>query len=236
MCVIDESQHPFFAFKGAPYDYWSQYLGIFGTFAEIAGYAVAAGFVISFLFLSATFSAEKHLSTWQTMVGAFVGSSLISTTTILSLVSVAGLSVLAGVKLTGFSNMSIVLSVGFSVEYSVHVVARWLRAEPGLFALERVHHTMSFLFLPTFMSFLSSLIGVACLAFTDFEFNEVFFFRPLILVMAVTYFFGCWWLPVLVSFRSSTYVYAEMINRSKPTHHEIRVSMKLFLAVVQPQR
>lgn len=184
---------------GAPYDYWSQYIGIFETFVEIAGYAVAVGFVISFLFLVVTFSAEQHLSTGKTMVGAFVGSALITVTTIISLVSAAGLSVLAGVKLTGFSNMSIVLSVGFSVEYSVHVVARWLRAEPTLLGLERVRHTMSFLFLPTFMSFLSSLIGVACLAFTEFEFNEIFFFRPLILVMVVTYFFGCWWLPVLVS-------------------------------------
>jgi len=196
LCDDDEELHCFLS--GTPYDYWSQYLGIFGTFVEIAGYAVAVGFIIAFLFLVVTFSGEQHLSTWQTMVGAFVGSSLISITTIISLVSVAGLSVLAGVKLTGFSNMSIVLSVGFSVEYSVHVVARWLRAEPGLLGLERVQHTMSFLFLPTFMSFLSSLIGVACLAFTEFEFNEVFFFRPLILVMTVTYFFGCWWLPVLL--------------------------------------
>jgi hypothetical protein len=95
--------------------------------------------------------------------------------------------------------MSFVLSVGFAVEYSVHIVARWLLANASFkTSLERVEHAMEFLFLPTFMSFVSSTIGVACLAFTDFEFNEIFFFRPLIIVMFVTYFFGCWWLPVFL--------------------------------------
>ena len=129
-----------------------------------------------------------------------MGALLIAVTTILSLVAVSGLSALFDVSFTGFSIMSFVLSVGFSVEYSVHVVARWLRASPDLkSSLERVEYTMSFLMLPTFMSFVSSTIGVACLAFTEFEFNEVFFFRPLMIVMFVTYFYGCWWLPVCLT-------------------------------------
>jgi predicted RND superfamily exporter protein len=190
-------------FIGAPYDYWSQYVDIFKVFAEIAGIAVGIGFIISFLFLLLTFFVETHHGVCKIVCGSVVGALLIAITTVLSLVSVAGLTVLAGVNLTGFSNMSVVLSVGFSVEYSVHIVARWLRAGSHLTGIARVEHTMSFLMLPTFMSFLSSLIGVACLAFTEFEFNEVFFFRPLILVMPVTYFFGCWFLPVMVSLFSS---------------------------------
>jgi hypothetical protein len=196
-CIANKFVFPYF--EGIPYDYWSQYVGIFGAFAEVAGYAVGIGFVIAFLFLLVTFSVEKHVGSSKIIIGSFAGAFLIAVTTVLSLVSVAGLSVLAGVNLTGFSNMSMVLSVGFSVEYSVHVVTRWLRADASLVGIQRIEHTMSFLFLPTFMSFLSSLIGVACLAFTEFEFNEVFFFRPLILVMPITYFFGCWWLPVAVS-------------------------------------
>jgi predicted RND superfamily exporter protein len=112
---------------------------------------------------------------------------------------VIGLSVLAGVNLTAFSDMSFVLSVGFAVEYAVHVVHRVIKAPMHLVsAFERVEHTMSFLALPTFMSFVSSTIGVVCLAFTNFDFNTVFFFRPLIITMAVTYFYGCWLLPVFL--------------------------------------
>jgi hypothetical protein len=182
---------------GIPYNYWSQYIGIYNTFWEIGGISIAVGFGVSFLFLLVKFVTEKAHSFAKIFVGSLVGALLIALTTILSLVSVSGLSALFDVSFTGFSTMSFVLSVGFAVEYSVHIVARWLRAPASLEnSLDRVEYTMSFLFLPTFMSFVSSTIGVACLAFTDFEFNHVFFFRPLIIVMFVTYFYGCWWLPV----------------------------------------
>ena len=185
-------------YLGPPYDYWSQYIGIFAAFAEISGFSIAIGFAVAFTFLVLTFLIEKEHGVVKIICGSLFGAVLITVTNILSLVSVAGLSILSGVNLTGFSNMSLVLSVGFSVEYSVHIVARWLRANSNLTGISRVEHTMSFLMLPTFMSFLSSLIGVASLAFTEFEFNERFFFRPLILVMPITYFYGCWWLPVFV--------------------------------------
>lgn len=184
---------------GIPYDYWSQYIKIFGTFWEIGAISVGTGFGISFLFLVGRLLSERRHALGKVLVGSFLGSILIAVTTILSLVCVSGLSALFDVSFTGFSVMSFVLSVGFAVEYSVHIVARWLLADTSFkTSLERVEHAMEFLFLPTFMSFVSSTIGVACLAFTEFEFNEVFFFRPLIIVMLVTYFFGCWWLPVLL--------------------------------------
>jgi predicted RND superfamily exporter protein len=147
---------------------------------ELGAYAIGSGFFIAFLFLFVKLSFEKRHAQSKVFWGSLIGASLIAITMILSLVTVVGLSVLADVSLTGFSNMSFVLSVGFAVEYSVHIVQRWLRAdlshESGL---DRVKYTMSFLMLPTFMSFVSSTIGVLCLAFTDFEFNQVFFFRPL---------------------------------------------------------
>jgi predicted RND superfamily exporter protein len=140
---------------------------------------------------------EKRKIFW----GSLVGALLITATILTSLITVIGLSALADVSLTGFSNMSFVLSVGFAVEYSVHIVARWIRADNNMTtSLERVKHTMSFLMLPTFMSWVSSTIGVVCLAFTDFEFNRVFFFRPLLIVMMVTYFIGCYSLPAFLTY------------------------------------
>jgi hypothetical protein len=41
---------------------------------------------------------------------------------------------------------------------------------------------------------------VVCLAFTDFNFNEIFFFRPLLIVMMVTYFIGCYSLPAFLTY------------------------------------
>jgi hypothetical protein len=185
---------------GIPYDYWSQYIGIDNVLLEIGSTSVAVGFLVSFFFLFSKLYMERRHSPTKVLVGSLAGASLITLTTTFSLIAVIGISVIAGVSLTGFSIMSFVLSVGFAIEYAVHIVARWLRAGTSLTtALERVEYTMSFLMLPTFMSFGSSVIGVACLAFTDFKFNEVYFFRPLLVCMCVTYFYGCWWLPCLLT-------------------------------------
>lgn len=183
----------------------------------IGGMSVLVGFIVSFLFLLFQLLQEDHHGRMKVVAGSLIGASLIAVTTILSLVTVSGLAILSNVNLTAFSVMSFVLSVGYAVEYSVHIVARWLRADAGLTtSLDRVEYTMSFLTLPTFMSFASSTIGVSCLAWTSFEFNEVFFFRPLIIVMFVTYFYGCWWLPALLTLLDFDAVKLGPLNSSVP--------------------
>ena len=201
------SHVPSTLFLGIPFNYWSQYIGIFETFWEIASTSIGAGFGVSFLFLFVKLLHSRKHTPGKVFAGALIGAGLIAITTIMSLVCVSGLSSLVGVSFTGFSTMSFVLSVGFAVEYSVHVIARWLLAPPSLEkSLDRVEYAMEFLFLPTFMSFVSSTIGVVCLAFTEFDFNEVFFFRPLLIVMLVTYFLGCWWLPAFLSLIDADFV------------------------------
>jgi predicted RND superfamily exporter protein len=198
--------------SGIPFDFWTQYETVFPVLIELAAYSTAAGFGIAFIFLLGTFTYEKHHAMGNIVGGSLIGAMLIAATIILSLVAVTGLGILVGVNLTDFSIMSFVLSVGFAVEYSVHIVSRWMRADLShSTSSDRVEHAMSFLMLPTFMSFVSSTIGVACLAFTEFEFNRVFFFKPLIIVMFVCYWYGCWFLPVLLS-----YMDFDMVKLGKP--------------------
>uniref|UniRef100_A0A6V2M2U5 SSD domain-containing protein n=1 Tax=Ditylum brightwellii TaxID=49249 RepID=A0A6V2M2U5_9STRA len=199
-CDDDEQVHC--VLSGIPYDYWEQYTTIYGTLYETSGVAIAIGFVVAVLFLFVKIYLEPlhNHSVHQILAGSLAGGFIIAITCLISVITVIGLSSLAEVNLTAFSVMSYVLSIGFAVEYSVHVTHRWLTAPSELeSAKDRVGYSMSFLFLPTFMSFISSTIGVVCLAFTDFEFNRVFFFRPLLIVMFVTYFYGCYSLPVLLS-------------------------------------
>jgi hypothetical protein len=214
VCDDDEELHCWMS--GSAFDYWTQYETVFPVLIELAGYSTAAGFGISFILLLGTFTHEKHHSMGTIVGGSLIGALLIAVTIILSLVAVTGLSILTDVNLTGFSTMSFVLSVAFAVEYSVHIVSRWMRADMShSTSLDRVEHAMSFLMLPTFMSFSSSTIGVICLAFTEFNFNRVFFFRPLIIVMFVSYWYGCWFLPVLLS-----YLDFDMVKLGKPKELE----------------
>lgn len=196
---------------GIPYDYWSQYEGIFLVLVEIAGFSALVGFLVAWVFLFARvgFFDSRDVGKGNAFMISVFGAFLIVVTILLSLTCVIGLSILSGVSLTGFSNMSFVLSTAFSVEYSVHIVSKYITADPSHYktSLERVQYCMSFLMIPTFMSFVSSVIGVVCLAFTEFEFTHQFFFKPLIIVMFITYFYGCWWLPSLLTLIPSQLVH-----------------------------
>lgn len=177
-----------------------QYLWVENLLLKIGGAAVAIGFGVAALFLFAQLMYEKNHSTSKILMGSLTGALLIAVTTLLSLVVVIGLSILAGVNITAFSDMSFVLSVGYAVEYAVHIVHRFLEAPNSIDrAFDRVEYAMSFLALPTFMAFISSTAGVVCLAFTEFAFCYEYFFVPLIIVMFVTYFYGCWFLPVVLT-------------------------------------
>jgi hypothetical protein len=161
---------------GIPYDYWTQYLNIFDVLLELSGYAVLAGFGISFIFLFAKLAFEARYPIKKVFAGSLIGAVLIACTMLLTLTTVCllvvagmlicgklgafiltlssffyqviGFSLHAGVNLTGFSNMSFVLSIGFTVEYSVHIIARWMRASMNhKTSLDRVGFTMEFLML-----------------------------------------------------------------------------------------
>mmetsp|Transcript_5416 Transcript_5416/g.7833 ORF Transcript_5416/g.7833 Transcript_5416/m.7833 type:complete len:1444 (-) Transcript_5416:63-4394(-) len=185
---------------GIPYNYWEQFLHIEEALLLASSVGVGIGFTVAFLFLFVMLTSEKEHSAVKVLGGSLLGSLLIALTILLSLVPVVGISVLAGVKITAFSVMSYLLSIGFVVEYSVHIVHRYMKAPNTLDSpVERVEYAMSFLSLPMFMAYVSSTLGVICLAFTEFEFNTVYFFIPLIIVMQVTFFFGCWFLPVILT-------------------------------------
>ena len=196
-CDDDEKSHCWLS--GIPFDYWTQYVDIFDVLLELCGYATLAGFLVAFAFLFIGIVTENIHPVSRVFVGTLIGALLIAATMIMTLCTVIGLSTLSDVDLTGFSNMSFVLSVGFTVEYTVHIISRWLRASMAHSkSLDRVDFTMAFLTLPTFMSFVSSTIGTICLAFTEFSFNRTYFFRPLLIVMFVSYWYGCWFLPTVL--------------------------------------
>jgi len=97
--------------------------------------------------------------------------------------------------------MSYMMSVGFATEYSVHITHRFITAPADIVsACDRVDYAMEFLFLPTFMGFISSTIGIACMGFASLQFVLKYFFTPLIIVMFVTYFYGCFFLPTVLQY------------------------------------
>lgn len=186
---------------GIPYDFWEQYLTVDSVLLLLSCSSVGVGFVTATIFLFFMLDPpSEYFGTKEKVIASTCGGILITITTIMCLVPVIGISLLAGVSLTAFSNMAFVLSVGFATEYSVHVVHRFLSVPTAIKSpMDRVEYTMKFLAQPLTLSFLSSSVGVICLSFTDFDFNERFFFRPLMIVMFVTYFIGTFFLPIILT-------------------------------------
>ena len=88
-CDDDEEVHCWLT--GIPYDYWSQYDGIFDVFLQLSGASAAAGFAIAWLFLLGKLCFEGRYGLCKLVCGSLVGALFIAVTIILSLVTVAGL-------------------------------------------------------------------------------------------------------------------------------------------------
>lgn len=89
--------------KGIPYDYWTQYEDISSVLVRLCGFATLGGFGIAFGFLVGRLLYERNHPFSKILAGSLIGAGLIACTMIMTLTTVIGLGVLAGVNLTGFS-------------------------------------------------------------------------------------------------------------------------------------
>jgi len=184
--------------SGIPFDYWEQYLSIVDVMMTIGGISVLAGFIISFGFIFAELSLSLRGTCVKRLLASTLGAFLIAAVSAVSLLTVVGFCGLVGIQLSGFTAISCVMSTGLAVEYSVHVVHRFIDSPSGP-ALERIHHAMEWLFAPSAMAFLTSAFSVAMMAFSEFRFVRLYFFAPLACAVISSYAFGAFTLPCLLS-------------------------------------
>ena len=102
---------------GIPFDFWEQYLTVDSVLLLLSVSSVGIGFVMATVFLFFMLDpASKEFGMKNKIIASLCGGILIAVTNILCLVPVIGISLLADVSLTAFSNMAFVLSVGFATE------------------------------------------------------------------------------------------------------------------------
>jgi hypothetical protein len=164
----------------------------------IGGLSIFIGFVISLAFIFMELSLSHRGTLLKRFCTSGFGAFLIAVVSTASLLTVVGFCGLANIQLSGFTAMSCVMSTGLAVEYSVHIVHRFLEAPPGT-AVARMHHAMEWLFSPTAMAFATSAVSVLMMAFSEFRFVRLYFFAPLACAVLTSYFFGAFALPCLLS-------------------------------------
>jgi hypothetical protein len=186
--------------SGAPFSYWEQYITIIDVIYMLSGLSILLSFIIScaFLFLELTITARGTVV--QRCLGSMMGAFLICLISIMSLCSVVGMCGLAGIQISGFTAMSCLISTALSVEYSVHVVHRFLEGPSEASAPDRVDYAMSWLFKPSLMAMITSAVGVLMMAFSEFQFIRMYFFSPLAFAVVISYFYGICMLPSLLCF------------------------------------
>lgn len=202
LCDEDDSNGMHCWLAGVTYDFWEQYLTLYETAGLVVGLAAAAGFFISFHFLLISFVMDNTLQ--ATIVGktvaALFGSCIILLICGMSIVTVFGITSLAGSTFTVLVLTSTLTAIGFSVEFAVHIVHRWLTAPQHLTKADRVNYAMELLSLPMGCGCAASVAGLLCMLATENHLVRESFFLPLILVQVVTFFFGTWFLPSVLYF------------------------------------
>jgi len=183
---------------GTPYDYWEQYLTVVETFWKTVGLTLAAGFVISLLFLMLEFSAKQQGTLIVRASASLLGASLITAISSMAVLIVVGFCAWNDTRMSGFTAMSCVISIGLTVEYAVHVVHRYLEAPQGDRG-GRVLNVMHSLLYPITLAFLTTSISVVMLLFSDIKFVRDYYCVPLMAATLSSFFCGAFFLPATLA-------------------------------------
>ncbi|VDL71142.1 unnamed protein product [Nippostrongylus brasiliensis] len=123
-------------------------------------------------------------------------------------VGVIGLLSLWGVKLDPIFMITIILSIGFSIEFSAHVTHGFVSSESNLSPKERCIDAMEKLAWPVVHGSMSTILGVTVLAFIN-SYMVLVFFKTIFLVLVIGVFHALVLLPIVLAI---TTPYVERLN------------------------
>nr|KAG5702436.1 hypothetical protein BaRGS_027523 [Batillaria attramentaria] len=177
--LADESSLPVSAYHSAFVAY-EQFLAVLPATLQMVGCAVAVMFVVTFIFL-------PHLL----MV------TLVTLTVVMILVGIFGFMYYWDISLSSVTMIHLVMSVGFSVDFSAHVCSAYLvsLAETReARARDAITHAAG----PILNGAVSTLLGVVLLVFSD-SYIFTSFFRIMFLVIVFGMLHAVLFLPVVLS-------------------------------------
>ncbi|KAK7508062.1 hypothetical protein BaRGS_00001027 [Batillaria attramentaria] len=177
--LADASSLPVFAYHSAFVAY-EQFLAVLPATLQMVGCAVAVMFVVTFIFL-------PH----PLMV------FLVTLTIIMILVGIFGFMYYWDISLSSITMIHLVMSVGFSVDFSAHVCAAYLVSDAHS-RKERAHDAITHAAGPILNGAVSTLLGVILLVFSD-SYIFTSFFNIMFLVIVFGMLHAVLFLPVVLS-------------------------------------
>nr|KAG5713846.1 hypothetical protein BaRGS_024473 [Batillaria attramentaria] len=177
--LADASSLPVFAYHSAFVAY-EQFLAVLPATLQMVGCAVAVMFVVTFIFL-------PH----PLMV------FLVTLTIIMILVGIFGFMYYWDISLSSITMIHLVMSVGFSVDFSAHVCAAYLVSNAGT-RQARAHDAITHAAGPILNGAVSTLLGVILLVFSD-SYIFTSFFNIMFLVIVFGMLHAVFFLPLVLS-------------------------------------
>ncbi|XP_068727610.1 protein patched homolog 1-like isoform X2 [Montipora capricornis] len=184
--------------SGVPFTFWEQYIGL----REQILLAIGISLGVSFVVVSAML-----FNIWAAAVIVF-------TLTMIT-VELYGFMGLAGIQLSAVPAVTLILSVGVGVEFTVHMCMAFLYT-PGN-RNERMLSSVKHVFAPIVDGAISTFLGVVMLAGSPFQFIVRYFFNLLVALILIGSFNGLLFLPVLLSIAGPGAV-AQEINTTGASH------------------
>jgi hypothetical protein len=167
--------------KGIPFQYWEQYIGLRENFWRGVGLVFGAILVMIIPFV-------------VNPVAALIVVSVIFCTVI----EIFGMLGAAGIKFSAIPAVSILMSIGISVEFAAHLTLAFHIELHGS-RDERVRITLHRMLVPVLQGGLSTFFSIMLLGFSEFDFVRRYFFFIFLMVCLIGLFNGLVFLPVVLS-------------------------------------
>ncbi|VDM40948.1 unnamed protein product [Toxocara canis] len=113
-------------------------------------------------------------------------------------IGVIGYLALWSVKLDPISMVTIIMSIGFSIEFCAHITYGFMSSDDKLTPAERCIYAMQKLAWPIVHGSMSTILGVAVLAFIN-SYMVLVFFKTIFLVLVIGVFHALVLLPIILS-------------------------------------
>eukprot|EP00794_Sanderia_malayensis_P007816 gene7816-8662_t len=166
---------------GIPFTYWEQYVYLHGYLWMAVGVVLAATLIVLTLCL---------MNLWAALILVAV--------LVMNTFELYGVMGLMSLKLSAVPAVTLIISVGVAVEFTVHICLAFLSSEGD--RNERMHKALVKMFAPVLDGAFSTLIGVIVLAGAEFEFVVRYFFQMILAMIVIGLANGLILLPVLLSF------------------------------------
>ncbi|XP_065571497.1 protein patched homolog 1-like [Artemia franciscana] len=166
--------------RGIPFTFWEQYINLRRYLLLALGSILGAILTILTILL---------FNLWAALVVVFVLFVII--------IELVGLMGLLGIKLSAIPAVLLIVAVGLGVDFAAHILIGFITSIGN--RNRRVGIAVKNMMAPIVDGAVSTILGIAMLAFSEFDFIVKYFFYILCLLILLGVFNGLVLLPVILS-------------------------------------